>query len=217
MTRDAPVRQGFDARALLRAGALGLGLSLGGCVSLLPRSDPVALYQFVDPADPSGAPASREGLRPIILPPIDFTRPATSDGMLTVTGERAAYIAGARWVAPARVLFQEALQHEFMFKTTKVRLAGTGEASRPALSLDVRVARFEADYDAPDRAPRVEVVLEARLTAGASALGVRAVHESRPAADNSVKAIVAAYTAAVAAATADLGAWTDQLAGAAGP
>ena len=86
-------------------------LSASACVSLLPKSDQAVLYRFdVDPVggDETGA-VRQVGL---LKPPARFPQAAAGDRILTVTGGQAAYIAAARWVAPANVLFDEAVARE---------------------------------------------------------------------------------------------------------
>ena len=87
-------------------------LSTSACVSLLPKSDPAQLYRFdVEPARAEAAATdSQVGL---LKPPARFTQAAAGDRLLTVTGGQAAYIAAARWVAPANVLFDEAVARGF--------------------------------------------------------------------------------------------------------
>jgi cholesterol transport system auxiliary component len=89
--------------AALVAGVLAGGL--GGCVSLLPKAKPAQLYRFgaADSTPPDGAVESRSGADKIgvVLGTVGFPRASTSDGILTVTGDQTAYIAGVRWVAPA--------------------------------------------------------------------------------------------------------------------
>ncbi len=109
-------------------------------------------------------------------------------------------MAGARWVAPASILFEEALAQAFDRNPGPARLITRGEV-RPAsslLRLDVR--RFETVYDSGKAtAPVVVVRVRATLTARDDRTQVaEEIFEAQVrASDNRVGQIVAAYDAAV--------------------
>ena len=77
-----------------------------GCVTLLPKNRPAQLYRFE-----AAAPQSPTGPAPITLTIDRVVLPAASegDGILTVRGDVAAYVEGARWLSPAALLFREAV------------------------------------------------------------------------------------------------------------
>lgn len=193
----------------LAAGAAGLA----GCVSLLPKSDPVQLYRLSPPAAAeAGAPPSTRV--DVGLAPLEFPRAAAGDRLLTYTGPEAAYIAAARWVAPAQVLFTEALDGAFAQSRVVRFNAGRGEPGA-ALQLDLDVRAFETRYEAgPDAAPTVVVAMDAKLIRypDRRVIGERSIRVSQAAAENRVGAIVPAYQAALDQALADLVAWTDATA-----
>ena len=204
---------------MLAVCALGAAL-LAGCVSLLPKQAPVQLYRFGDTdVQPAGA-AAASTPRPVgrgqdtlgvILTQVSLPRAAEGDGLLTTRGDEAAYIAEARWVAPAAVMFQENAQRAFAERAARVRLIGRSDVAAASVLLRLDVTEFDARYDrSTDAAPRVVVSLRATL---ASADGRRLLQQgftaSRPAAQDRVSAIVAAYDAAVQAVLGQVVVWTD--------
>ncbi|RAK52860.1 ABC-type transport auxiliary lipoprotein family protein [Phenylobacterium deserti] len=208
--------------ALLRvAAAAGMALALSGCISLLPKSKPSLLYRFGQtpvaaastpaPAASAGAQRSVGVFRAMGL----FQREAASDRMLTVTGSRTAYIAGARWVAPAQNLFDEAVLRAFDDASGQVRLVSRGEQVRSAYALRLDVRNFEAHYEnGPEAAPTVLVRVRALMTRNTdSAVMGEQIFEARvPAAENRVGAIVDAYDQALSQVLGQLVGWTNQTA-----
>jgi ABC-type uncharacterized transport system auxiliary subunit len=142
----------------------------------------------------------------------EFAQAARDDRILGVTGTDAAYIAGARWVASADVLFSDALEDAFAAGAQRVRLIGPRELTRSSQTLDVDVRTFEARYPAPDTAPTVTIVARVRLLDSrertVAAERIFAVEE--PAAANRVGAIVEAFDAATRNLNGQIVAWTDQ-------
>ncbi|HRD46080.1 MAG TPA: ABC transporter, partial [Caulobacter sp.] len=90
------------AIAVLAVAAVGLS----GCISLFPKAEPAQLYRLQAKTTAEAAPAG---------PPFGvlrlttaFPRASAGDRILTIgDGGQAAYIAGARWVSPAAVMFDE--------------------------------------------------------------------------------------------------------------
>ncbi len=179
--------------------ALLTALALGGCVSVLPKSKPVQLYRFGAGA-PAGEAAPASPPQGVTAPPavalgsVVLPRAAASDGLLTTTGDQAAYVAGARWVSPAVVLMREAAVRAFAGRSD-VRL--TGPDGPASARLDLLVTDFEADYPAPGAAPVVRLALTATLTPRTGPVQTRTFAVSRTAAENRLAAIVPAYDAAV--------------------
>ena len=211
MTPSLPIR-----RARLPA-ILAVGLALSGCISLFPAVKPVQLYRFSEaaPAPMSPAPA---GLT-IGKGPFAFPSDVGGDRLLTVTGSQAAFIADARWIEPASLMFNEAVATAFD-QTGSPRLAIRGETFGAAASLRLQVRRFEADYDkGPQSAPTVEVAVNAVLirSADQSLAGEKLFVVRVPAEENRVTAIVAAYNSAVAQATGQVRDWTATTAAAIKP
>jgi cholesterol transport system auxiliary component len=200
-------------RPLLRLTVVAIcAAALSGCISLLPKSKPAQLYRFAGPA--AAAPAKPPGPNAVavFLTNGSFQEESSDDRILTMTGGKAAYIAQSRWVAPASVLFDEALSHAF--DASPVRLIARGQQGRAAYALRIDVRTFESRYDAGEKgAPTVVVRVHAALTrSDQSGVGEQDFDARVPAAGNRVGAIVAAYTQAVGDTVGKIVAWTQKIA-----
>jgi cholesterol transport system auxiliary component len=196
--------------AALLAGALASGL--GGCVSLLPKVQPAQLYRFgadvMGPGDGAGESHSGADKTGVVLATVGFPRASTSDGILTVTGDQTAYIGGVRWVAPARLLFQEAVQRAFERHAARAQIVDVGDVGAAGAILRIDVTSFEARYQRG--APTVVVALTARLTrSDGRVLDQRDFSDARPAGSNSVSAIVKAFDGATDKVLMAVTGWTD--------
>ena len=192
-----------------------LALSLSGCISLFPKAKPASLYRFgeSDVSVPKGPPGAMFG---VLKSPSSFTRAAAGDRILTSSNGEVAYIADARWVSPAFVLFEEAVARAFQNDPGRARLIGRGEVAQADLVLRLEVRTFEADYvNGPKAAPEVVVRVRGVLNRNSDrALVGDQVFEARvKAADNRVGAIVPAFDQATAKVRGEVVAWTN----AAGP
>lgn len=204
MTR-APLRPA--APRLLAIVACALMLS--GCISLLPKSKPAQLYRF------SSAPTSAQTRAPagagiaVFRTTGSFQGESADDRMLTVTEGKAAYIAQSRWVAPADVLFEEAVSTAF--DASPIRLISRGQQGRPGYALRLDIRNFEARYNSGPKAPPVVVVrLHAALNRADQTIVSEQIFEAQvPAGDNRVAAIVSAYNRAVSDVIGKLVAWTE--------
>ena len=204
--------------ALLRQATVGLSaLALSACVSLLPKTKPAHLYRFGQPvsAAATSAPAGTVG---VFRTNASFQREAAGDQLLTITNGKAAYVAETRWVAPAAVLWDEAVVAAFDADEGHVRLIARGEpASAPyVLRLDVR--SFEAQYDQGPKVPPLVVVrVRAAVTSTTDRglVGERLFEKRIRASDNRVRSIVPAYDRAVTDILAEIVAWTNEQAKAA--
>lgn len=198
---------------LLRAAVVtASALALTGCVSLLPKSKPVDLYRFGQPvaAEAVGAPVGQVG---VLRSGAVFQRESAGDRLLTITNGKAAYIAETRWVAPATVLWDQALVAAFDADPGHVRLVSRGEPVSAAYILRLDVRNFETHYDRGEKAAP-EVVVRARgaiMTGAGGGVAAERIFEKRVrAADNRVSAIVPAYDKAVADILAEIVAWTGE-------
>jgi cholesterol transport system auxiliary component len=191
------------------AAALSLCLLLGGCVSLLPTTKPVQLYELNPDLGGGAGPAggARVGVR---LAPLQFEPAASGDRMLTIKGAEAAYIANARWVAPAQTLFETDLERAFAQHGTTARLISRIDNIPSTMTLMLDVDAFHVRY-ASGSAPTVEVVLRARLLRGPNRDMVmeQTFSAAAPASSDRVSAIVEAYDAALSKALVELVAATD--------
>ena len=131
---------------------LGLAaLSLGGCVTLLPKQKPVNLYRFsYDPAslgkdnEVRQAPLTSTPV-PVALSIAMFPQASSGDRVLTSENDQLSYVADSRWAVPAQVLFNEALSDGFARAGRGLELEthGPGAAS---FRLELNVRKFETDY-----------------------------------------------------------------------
>jgi cholesterol transport system auxiliary component len=138
-----------------------------------------------------------------------FQRASAGAPILTVPGARAAYIADTRWVAPAEVLFDEAVTSAFEASGGRVRLVSRGEPMRSDYTLRLDVRNFETDYG-EGGAPAVLVRVRAVITRDQTRAPIEQIFEARvPAAQNRVSAIVAAYDRAVSKVLGDIVGWAN--------
>lgn len=191
-------------RARLRALALiTLVFPLvGGCVTLLPKRAPDALYRFGDASAPSPpgalAPSAALDVR------VTMAEAVRGDAILAMTGREAAYLSGGRWVSSARDLFKEA---------AVARLSPAWAGCPQSFRVDFQVSRFEVDYDPPAGSlPSVRIQALVGVDRGAG--GMRSLGRASAevqARDNSLSAIVEAFDAAVGTVltTSDLALATD--------
>lgn len=216
------------SRKLALAALAAVGLALGACVSLLPKTEPAQLYRFGYGSEPPAPGARSVGPRTsVLLDNVTLTRAAVGDQILTVAGDQAAYLSGARWDAPASLLFTEAVQQAFDERAQRVRLQPRGGLGKTTASLRLYVRDLEADYGKimlppptakkrgrstpPNLPPPTAVVaVRARLTDAAGQLiAERDFVSRRPAAENRVGAIVPALDGAVEEVLNQLVAWAD--------
>ena len=205
----SPVR-GLAALAL----ALTLPLSLGGCISLFPKQDPAQLYSFgttMPPADATQGPRFS-----VLNQPLGFDRIAATDRILTITGNQVAYIKGARWAAPAPLMFLSAEQRAFDAVGGRARLIGPGDGGRPDALLKVDVMRFEARYNqGAGAAPTVVVRIHATLIRNNdhAIAGEQVFESSTPASDNRVGPISEAFDGATSQVLGQLVSWVERAGG----
>ena len=187
-------------------------LALTGCISLFPKSEPAGLYRFGHAPAESSRPVADKSFG-VFKTPTVFTRAAMSDRLLSVTNGEAAYIADARWVSPAIVLFDEAVARAFESDASPARLVTRGEALKAAMALRLEVRSFETDYvDGPKAAPEVLVEIRAVMTRSndRALLGDKVFVARVKAADNRLSAIVPAYDQAVGQALSEIVDWVGE-------
>lgn len=183
-------------------------VSLSGC-ALLSSPDPVQLYRFGDAAGPVAAPVASPVQ--IKLRALEMPQASQGDRLLGVTGSEAAYIAGARWVSPALMLYSDALETSFGSQARTVRLIGRRELTPTTRLLDVDVRAFETRYDYAGAAPTVVITARARLLRfpERTVVSEQTFTVSQPAGENRVSAIVEAYDLATRDVNTQIVAWTD--------
>ncbi|AYV49730.1 ABC transporter [Caulobacter flavus] len=168
------------------------------------------MYRFgtTAPAVSKGPPGAMFG---VLKAPTVFTRPSAGDRILTTSsGGEAAYVAGARWIAPASVQFDEALSRAFDADPGRARLIGRGEVAKAQMVLRLEVRTFEAAYVNGPKAPP-EIIVQVRgvisRTGDRALVGDQVFEAKVKAADNRVGPIVAAFDEANAKVIGDLVGW----------
>ena len=126
-------------------------LSLGGCVTLLPKQKPVTLYRFSydlaslgKDAEVSQAPLTATPT-PLALTVVTFPQASSGDRVLTSENNQLSYVADARWAVPAAVLFNEAVSDGFARGGHGLQLETRGPGAA-AFRLELNVRKFETDY-----------------------------------------------------------------------
>ena len=204
---------------LLRAAAVAAAcVALSGCLGgLLGGGKPAQLYRFGQLPTAAAQAAPAAGTVGVFRATSLFQREAAGDKILAITGGEAQYIAESRWVAPASVLWDQAVLAAFEAAPGRVRLISRGEPGRADYTLRLDVRNFETRYEAgPEGAPTVLVRARAALARDrAETLGPERVFESRvPAASNRVSSIVAAYDRATGDVLGQVVRWTEAQVGA---
>lgn len=200
------------SRRLTAAALAFAAIALSGCISLFPKAEPAQLYRFE-----ATAPARTAATGPlfgVLRLGTSFPRASGGDRILTVNDRgEAAYIAGARWVSPASVLFDEQVASAFQ-GAGRARLIGRGEVVRADYSLKLDVQTFEARYDrGPKAAPEIVVALRGVVTCNRDrALVGEQVFSTRVrAGENRVGSIVRAFNAAISQVLDQLVAWVNAV------
>ena len=197
---------------LALAAALAASLTLGGCITLFPKAAPVQLYRFGDAPPATEVKGARPAPFNLQRSATLFTRPAQSDAILSSNGTETAYVSGARWVAPAVVLFDEAVGRAFDAPGEPARVTPRGETGLSGLMLKLDVQTFEANYAAgKDAAPTVVVRVRGLLTKSAdrSVVAEKTFESKQPADANRIGSIVHAFDAATDEVIGQIVAWTD--------
>jgi cholesterol transport system auxiliary component len=132
--------------------------------------------------------------------PVAFPPDAAGDRILTVSGQEAAFVARARWLEPASLMFDQAVTDAFD-QPGSPRLESFSADLNAKATLRLSVRQFQADYDqGQGAAPVVEVTVDAVLVnhADRTILAEKLFETRQRASDNRVGAIVQAYDGAVA-------------------
>jgi cholesterol transport system auxiliary component len=204
---------------LVTLAAVAASALLAGCVSLVPKAEPAQLYTL-GAAGEGGAAADTVPSGPsrvsLSLGRVEFAPAAAGDRLLTVDGNQAAYISGARWVSPAEELFRQSLMRAYGGQAQKVRLVDRRAAGVASLLLDLRVDSFETRYDhGSNAAPLVVVEVSARMVRypDRAVVSERSFRSEQRAKANRVGAIVPAYDAALDAVLGEMVSWSESAAG----
>jgi cholesterol transport system auxiliary component len=205
-------RREVAATAGAVAGLAAVLAGLAGCVSLLPKEKPVQLYRFGADVAATAPPAPVGRGFTLRAAPIGFETAASGDRILTVDGDQAAYVAGARWIASASSLFRGAVTRAFDTHAGPARLLAQGEPAPADYVLKLDVRAFEVRYAGGARdAPKVLIEVYAGLDSRRDAEDTRSrvFRAEAPAESNSVHAIAAAFDEAVGKVLGEIVAWSD--------
>ena len=197
---------------------IGAAVVLAGC-SLLSTPDPVQLSRFGSlPEATTNASTMAEPVA-VALRRVEFPEASKGDRILGVTGAEAAYIAGARWVSPAEILFNDAVESAFASRPDQVRLLGRREPGVSTRVLSLDVTTFEARYAAPGVAPDAVITVRARMTIlpERSVVNERTFTVVQPSGQNRVSAIVTAFDIATRDLNSQIVDWTATATGPAAP
>jgi cholesterol transport system auxiliary component len=203
-------------RQLLTLGAvLTASTALGGCITLLPSSDPVQLYRFgfnadlLKAGDVSAEPVTGGEAAEVYISGISLPKAAAGDGILTTENSLVSYIEGARWASPADTLFENAVSEGFDRVASTVRLSDRGRGAAK-YRLDVQVRRFETAY--AKRQPTVVIALDVTMVRLSNRTAVAHKYLSREvkADSNRVGEIVPAYEEATTLMIADIVAFAEE-------
>lgn len=188
--------------------------TLSACVSLLPEAEPVAVYRLGAPA-PQTMPA---GVEPVI---VQVQRPLAPAGLsgdeiaIEVNNQHLAYMAGARWIAPAPVIVQNLIVDTFHAQADRVEPVRPSDAIRGRFELRMDMREFEAAYDnGSDAAPLIRVRIAARLieSNGRELAASRVFSAQVRASANRVPDIIQAFNSASTEVAADLARWASEAA-----
>ncbi len=203
------IRLSSALRTLAIAGA---AVSLAACVSLFPKADPATMYRFGAAADVAPKVEPKGPMFGVLRATTGFPRAAATDQIMTVANGEVAYIADARWVSPAIVLFDEAVTQAFDIDNGPARLVSRGEGTRADFGLKLEVRSFETQYkNGPESVPDVVVSVRAVMVRNSdhTLVGDQIFEARVPAGDNRVSAIVPAYDAAVTQVLRDMLLWVN--------
>ncbi len=206
-------KRGRGSSVVRVAAASLLALALGGCVSLLPKSAPVQLFQVGRAAPPpAGSVAAPSGpVVGVVLTSVNLPRAAMSDAILTIDGDQAAYLSGGRWTSPAAVMVREDAESAFNAQAGPIQLLPRTDFAAASALLTLDMGDFEARYDNGATAPPV-VVVNIRATLSrpdGQILASRTFTVRQPAADNRIAPIAAAFDTATSQALGLVVAWTN--------
>ena len=188
---------------LVTATAL-LGLGLSGCINVLPKTKPVTLYRFGYTPEQGQAVAPTAAVPVAVsLGSIQFPADSAGDRVTTVEDNEIAYVAQARWAAPAQALFNDAVSEGFARSDGQVRLDTRGVTSAP-YRLDVVVRKFETVYT--HNKPTISVTLDARIIrmSDKAVVGQKFITEEVATKRNNMEVMVDGYNQATTAAVGDL-------------
>lgn len=200
------------SRAGLAAAAAAASLSLSGCISLLPETEPDALYRLASVSAPETRTAA--GGETVVIGRVAAPRGLAGDRIALERDGRIGYMAGAAWLSPAPAMLHSAILDALHAGAPAITPARVEDGVSARYTLDLELRHFEAVYDAgAGAAPRVQVTLVGRLIDRQTrALAAsRTLTASGRAASNRQGAIVDAFSQASGEVTAQLAQWAETV------
>lgn len=197
-------------RALITLLAGATLLAAPGCISLLPETEPDALYRL----NTGEAPQTRlvDGAQTVIVGRIAAPRGLAGDSIALLREGRIAYMAGAAWLSPGPEMLHAAVLDAMQASAPALTPARAEDGVAARYHLDLELRHFEADYDAgAGAAPLVRVGLRARLIDRdqRSLIAARTLQTSQRADANRQGAIVDAFSGAALEAASALAGWAE--------
>jgi cholesterol transport system auxiliary component len=189
-------------KGLILAAGLAAAVPLAGCVTLLPKTNPVQMYRFgydVQKVDKiQGRPAQAiYGLQPVALAfgTVEFPQESAGDRIATVEGNQISYVADARWASPAQAMFNQAISEGFARSSENITLQARGPGPAP-YRVDITVRKFETSYT--HNKPVVTIVFDTRLIrmSDRTVVGQGLITSEVPVRRNDMTSIVEGYNVA---------------------
>ncbi|HEY5047118.1 MAG TPA: ABC-type transport auxiliary lipoprotein family protein [Rhizomicrobium sp.] len=208
MTHSPIVAAAFSRRAVLAAGAAS-GL-LAGCGGNLigPSQEPPQIYVLKPQLTPLDT-------LPSVAWQLSVAQPEAPQALETVRialqrGQTMDYYANAQWTDPTPRLLQSLLIEAFESSGCIRGVAPEAAGVRADYVLETEIRSFEAQYQAENGAPDINVHIVARLvTAGrGEVVGTFEAGNHAPAAQNTVPAVVQAFGEATGQTLEDIVRWS---------
>jgi cholesterol transport system auxiliary component len=200
------------ARSLKFALVALSALSVSACVSLLPESQPNAVYRL---SAPEARVMDGGDWTLVRVDPLQAPRGLAGDDVaLLMEGRHLAYMQGAQWISPTPRIVQNLVIDTFNSVDTRLVPVRPEDGVRAAYELRLDLREFEAAYDrGSDQAPTVRVRIAARLisASGREFIGSQVFTAQSRASANRTRAIIDAFDQAAAQATYDLTIWTSEM------
>lgn len=144
---------------------LGLAGLMGGCVGgLLGGGKADQLYSFGVLQDDAPVVAEASPRRLLSITPVQMPGAAAGDRILTVQGNESAYVKDVRWISPATMLMQAAIENTLRARVADLMIAHPSTARKAQTILSIRLSRFDAQYPSDGNGlPTVRIMGDAAL------------------------------------------------------
>jgi cholesterol transport system auxiliary component len=197
-----------------RAGAGAVAICLVAACGVIPKREPISVYEPPAPSTPS---ATSPGEWPQANWSLLVPKPAASQLLdndrivVRPDGGEITVYKGAAWPETAPEMVQSAVLRRFEDSGRILSVARPGVGVRGDYQLQMDLRTFESNYTAPGR-PEAQVEIYARLvhTADGEVAAARSFRETEAAAGEGVDAVVSAFGVALGRASSQVAAWTLQ-------